>query len=144
MRPAFLDLGAVHVTLARWTNLAESVMQRRDGYTNPFRSVFITAHGTVLADIDPTKGVFYSTASTPMGKQFKDLLTTARKSKLAYIAQLKPIFQICTLKRLGTQNMLLDGRIHKSGYNSESTDLVDQAYLRTGLLYCIDSTLYNL
>lgn len=81
LRPAFLDLGAIHVTLARWTNLAESVMQRRDGYTNPFKSVLITAHGTVLADIDPTKGVFYSTASTPMGRQFKDLLTTARKSK---------------------------------------------------------------
>lgn len=28
--------------------------------------------------------------------------------------------------------MLLDGRIFKSGYNSTSTDLVDQAYLRTG------------
>ena len=80
--PAFLDLGAVHVTLARWTNLVESVMQRRDGYSNPFKSVFVTAHGTVLADIDPAKGVFYSTASTPMGKQFNDLLTAARKSKL--------------------------------------------------------------
>lgn len=42
--------------------------------------------------------------------------------------------------------MPLDGRIHKSGYNSESTDIVDQAYLRTGLFYCINSTrrLYNL
>lgn len=28
--------------------------------------------------------------------------------------------------------MLLDGRIFKSGYNSTSTDLIDQAYLRTG------------
>lgn len=82
LRPAFLDLGAVHVTLARWTDLAELVMQRRDGYSNPFKSVFITAHGTVLADIDRAKGLFYSTASTPMSKQFKDLLTAARKSKL--------------------------------------------------------------
>ena len=72
-----LDLGAVHVTLARWTNLAELVMQRRDEYSNPFKSVFITAHGTVLADIDPAKGVFYSTASTPMGKQFEDPLSAA-------------------------------------------------------------------
>ena len=36
--------------------------------------------------------------------------------------------------------MLLDGRIHKSGYNSESTDLVDQAYLHRGLFYCMNST----
>lgn len=79
LRPAFLDLGAIHVTLARWTAIAESVMSKRDGYTNSFKDLIITGHGAVLADIDPSKGVFYSTASTPMGKQFKDLLTAARE-----------------------------------------------------------------
>ena len=79
LRPAFLDLGAIHVTLARLTSIAEMVMSKRDGYTNSFKDVIITGHGAVLADIDPAKGVFYSTASTPMSKQFKDLLTTARE-----------------------------------------------------------------
>jgi hypothetical protein len=41
--------------------------------------VTITGHGNVLDDIDPSKGVFYSSGSTPMGKQLKDLLTCARK-----------------------------------------------------------------
>lgn len=68
LRPAFLDLGAVHAALARWTNIAESVMQRRDGYSNPFKSIIVTGHGAVLADIDLSKGVFYPTASTPMGR----------------------------------------------------------------------------
>ena len=78
LRPAFLDLGAIHVTMARWTNLAEQFMQRRDGYSNEFKDLVVTGHGTVLADIDPSRGVFYSTASQSMGKQFKELLTTAR------------------------------------------------------------------
>lgn len=85
VRPAFLDLGAIHVTLARWTGIAEAVMARREGYFNPFKEVSITGHGKVLSEIDPSKGVFQTTASTPMGKQFKDLLTTLRKySKFVY------------------------------------------------------------
>ena len=80
VKPAFLDQGAVHVTLARWTGIAEAVMARREGYFTPFKETVITGHGRVLFDINPSKGVFHTTASTPMGKQFKDLLTTLRKS----------------------------------------------------------------
>lgn len=39
--------------------------------------------------------------------------------------------------------MLLDGRIFKSGYNSTSTDLVDQAYLRTGKSSVCVTSLFN-
>ena len=139
LRPVFLDLGAVHAALARWTNIAESVMQRRDGYSNPFKSIIVTGHGAVLADIDPAKGVFYSTASTPMGRQFKDLLTSTRKHDIAEKLKLNDSCTSLNLyfhNHLGTQNMLLDGGIHKSGFNSESTELVDAAYLRTGSLRC--------
>ena len=85
VRPTFLDQGAVHVTLARWTGIAEAVMARREGYFNPFKETVITGHGKVLLDINPSKEVFHTTASTSIGKQFKDLLTTLRKfSESAY------------------------------------------------------------
>lgn len=132
VRPAFLDLGAIHVTLSRWTGIAEAVMARREGYFNPFKEVCITGHGKVLSDIDPSKGVFHTTASTPMGKQFKELLTTLRELSRFACDTLFYCIQSVILLILGTQNMLLNERIYKSGYNSESVDLVDSAYLRTG------------
>lgn len=132
VRPAFLDLGAIHVTLARWTAIAEAVMERREGYSNPFKELVITGHGTVLADIDPSKGVFYSTASTSMGKQFKDLMTSSRKTFTHINFVNLSSYRTLKLFTSGSQNMLLDGRVYKSGYNSNSTDLFDSAYLRTG------------
>ena len=132
LRPAFLYLGAVHAALARWTNIAESVMQRSDGYSNPFKNIVVTGH-------DPYKGVFYSTASTPMGRQIKDLLTSTRKHDIAENFKLNDSCASLNLyfhNHLGTQNMLIDGRIHKSGFNSESTEPLDAAYLRTGSLRC--------
>ena len=47
LRPAFLDLGAARAALARWTNIAESVMQRRDGYSNPFKTIIVTGHRSI-------------------------------------------------------------------------------------------------
>ena len=54
-------------------------MARREGYFNPFRETVNTKHGKVLFDVNPSKGVIHTTTSIPMGKQYKDLLTTLRK-----------------------------------------------------------------
>ena len=70
-----------------------------------------------------------------MGRQFKDLLTSTRKHDIAEKLKLNDSCASLNLyfhNHPGTQNMLLDGRIHKS----ESTELVDAAYLRTGSLRC--------
>ena len=94
LRPSFLDSGATHTMLARWTMIAEEIMRRRDGYSNPYKEVFITGNGNVLEGIDPSKGVFYSTASTSMGKMLKDMLTSARKFTVLRFQFLPSIFLI--------------------------------------------------
>ena len=112
LRPAMLDQGAAHVTLARWTIVAEEINAKRELYSNLFVDLVIKGHGNVLEKIVPSNGIFYSTSSMPMGKQLKQLLTKMRNA-----------------------NMLLNERVNKSGDNSVEEDLIECAYLRTGTSY---------
>ena len=109
LRPAMLDQGAAHVSLARWTILAEGINAKRESYTNLFLTLEVKGHGKVLENIVPANGIFYSTPSLPMGKQLKSLLTKMRNA-----------------------NMLLNERVNKSGDNSAEDELIECAYLRTG------------
>ena len=114
LRPAMLDQGAAHVSLARWTILAEEINGKRESYTNLFSNIEIKGHGKVLESIVPSNGIFYSTSSLPMGKQFKSLLTKMRNA-----------------------NMLLKERVNKSGDNSAEEELIECAYIRTGKKCCL-------
>lgn len=111
LRPAMLDQGAPHVILARWTIVAEEINARRELYSNVFADLEIKGYGRVLENIQPAKGIFYSTSSLPMGKQLKQLLTKMRNA-----------------------NMLLNERVNKSGDNSAEDELILCAYIRTGLI----------
>ena len=114
LRPAMLDQGAAHVSLARWTILAEEINGKRESYTNLFSNIEIKGHGKVLESIVPSNGIFYSTSSLPMGKQLKSLLTKMRNA-----------------------NMLLKERVNKSGDNSAEEELIECAYVRTGKKCCL-------
>lgn len=108
-RPAFLDHGAAHLTVARWSAVAQSINLRRAMYSNTYADLDVKDHGCVLGSIDPALGKFTTTASLPMGKQLQQLLTKMRN-----------------------QLMLLNQRVFKSGDNSSDEELIASAFVRTG------------
>lgn len=82
LRPAMLDQGAAHVSLARWAILAEEINAKRESYTNLFVNLEIKGHDKVLESIVPANGFFSSASSLPMGKQLKSLLAKMRNAKM--------------------------------------------------------------
>ena len=133
-----LEKGAVHAIAAKWTLIAEKIMERRSDYFNPYQELEISGlksrlgalctfcisyknnvknafpitadKGRLLADINPAKDAFQDTAKTSKVKQLKDLHTAMR-----------------------SQYNLLLSRITASGSHSANEDLTLHAYNRCGV-----------
>jgi hypothetical protein len=106
-RPGFLDAGGAAQTKARWTVLAEKIMERCSLYSNLFTDLDIPGFGCVVNSVRPEHGIFCSTDSTPMGVQLKMLF----------------------VEMMNQYNILL-AKLDKSGHNKLDDA---RAYERTGV-----------
>jgi hypothetical protein len=115
-----LDIGAPALSIAKWSELADLIMQKRDLYSNSYAELVIESYeGYIVGDINPSNGIFCDTPSLTRGEQLKALNTKMRSSFNGLLAKLA-----------------------KSGFHSSHTDLIKAAYERTGESRTKDANLF--